>query len=618
MAGANRYRLVPALVLVVLALINMGIVLAASKWDKNDVDRVNLAGEGFLNANRTGYGYVEGFSGYLRSLEGEKVHSRFSLNSNSCASCHLTHTAPGKGLLFQRSVYNTCTTCHFDGTMNAYNVLSGEFPGGGIKGGGRFFDGEFLNPSDRKGVSFHLTTGQKQHWQAPGSGITAAQAADWAVSDPDNPWLEPFTCGSCHGPHGTYSGRHLHYNPNGWVQRQGSVTAALVPVAGRPGSYTVTDRSLIPWYYSENPAYRVIVTGYLNGQYGEITDRFVVNYAEGTIAKADSGDAAEPVSVTFYRAQQVKMDITNRFGTEESVVYTGGVTEFCASCHTAYLDGSDFTDHNSFRHAIDVAISDGRALAVLKLEQSGGQNRLTCLTCHYAHGTDLALMQKRGVDWETGGGLEPLPADTELPSDTRHLRFFNPAVAGTDGRWEACFICHGDFAVTGTVPDSSDPEVVAEVLHTEQDRVEVFFNFAPDPVTFQGNFTVTDPEHGPVEGEIVFLPGERKASFMVDGLLQAGREYLVELTAGIRSRLGSYLKPYSFVFRTVEVPAEEMTGEEIAGEETPVEQPAGEDMGLGEWNDLPAFSDESLAGGPALVNPEPGEPDSGEELSPTG
>jgi predicted CXXCH cytochrome family protein len=192
----------PALALLLaFVMVNLGIVLAAGlPWEgKNPVARLDLAAEGVFNANRTGHAGVDGFDGYLRNVGGQSVHQSFLLNTNSCASCHLTHTAPGEKLLFQRSVYNTCTACHFDGTMNTYDILREA----GLAGG-RFYDGDepfAFDVSGRSGVSFHLATGLKTTGEAPGADPSLE---GW--------WERPFTCGSC-------PPRHLQRPPPA-LQRQ--------------------------------------------------------------------------------------------------------------------------------------------------------------------------------------------------------------------------------------------------------------------------------------------------------------------------------------------------------------------------------------------------------------
>ena len=58
----------------------------------------------------------------------QRTHGEYQNNTNSCASCHQTHTAASKPLLFKNGVYETCTACH-DGTLGFYNVFSASSAG---------------------------------------------------------------------------------------------------------------------------------------------------------------------------------------------------------------------------------------------------------------------------------------------------------------------------------------------------------------------------------------------------------------------------------------------------------------------------------------------------------
>lgn len=119
-----------------------------------------------------------------------RTHGEYQNNTNSCASCHQTHTGASKSLLFKDGVYNTCTACH-DGTLGFYNVFEHSNAGtfGGTTGGN---------------MSIHLADGTVQAKAAPGGNLSANTGA----------WINEFNCASCHSPHGSYSDRLLHYNPN--------------------------------------------------------------------------------------------------------------------------------------------------------------------------------------------------------------------------------------------------------------------------------------------------------------------------------------------------------------------------------------------------------------------
>ncbi|CAG9608449.1 cytochrome c3 family protein [Pseudoneobacillus rhizosphaerae] len=154
---------------------------------------------GINNAHKTGVGQVVKNPGNQLDNAGKigahKLHGSYQNNTNSCASCHQTHTAASSGLLFKNGAYNTCTACH-DGTLGFYNVFgtsNAEDMGAGTFGGTH--DGN---------MSVHMATGALEISAAPGSNAKVGTT-----------WSAEFTCASCHDPHGSYSDRLLSVNPNG-------------------------------------------------------------------------------------------------------------------------------------------------------------------------------------------------------------------------------------------------------------------------------------------------------------------------------------------------------------------------------------------------------------------
>lgn len=167
------------------------------------------AGDIQVNANKTAEGVDlpgDNKATVIKNLNGHNTHTSYQNNTNSCASCHQTHTAKGDQLLFADGVYNTCTACH-DGTLGFLNVFApGEeatTTGAGTFGGSH-------------GSSMHMSNDTVQIKAAPGGNpadLTDADTSDDKVRG--TAWGENFNCASCHAPHGSYSDRLLQYNPNG-------------------------------------------------------------------------------------------------------------------------------------------------------------------------------------------------------------------------------------------------------------------------------------------------------------------------------------------------------------------------------------------------------------------
>ena len=127
----------------------------------------------------------------------QRIHGEYQNNTNSCASCHQTHTGASENLLFKNGVYYTCTACH-DGTLGFYNVFASSSAGtfGGTEEGH---------------ASVHMANGSMKVKASPGGNSTGK---DIEGNDLAN-WTSEFTCASCHSPHGSYSDRLLNNNPNG-------------------------------------------------------------------------------------------------------------------------------------------------------------------------------------------------------------------------------------------------------------------------------------------------------------------------------------------------------------------------------------------------------------------
>ncbi|MDF2606707.1 MAG: doubled protein [Bacillales bacterium] len=170
----------------------------------------------------------------VKSLKGQQTHTNFQENTNSCASCHMTHTANAKQLLFGTSTQATCLACH-DGSLGFYNVKTGELYthnattaqvavtfDGPDAGTAADFDsstvvasnaGSFdrtVQDASMHNVDTHKALGVKA---APGGNYTGAASED--TNGEKGKWGDEFSCASCHAPHGSYSDRLLHYNPNG-------------------------------------------------------------------------------------------------------------------------------------------------------------------------------------------------------------------------------------------------------------------------------------------------------------------------------------------------------------------------------------------------------------------
>lgn len=552
----SRLRYQNFLLLAPLAflLLNFSLVFGSTLWAGNPVARVIWTLES-ANSNLTGVGLSRAVYGvvYERNVTGQRVHSSFALNTNSCASCHITHMAPGNRLIFQRSIYNACSTCHFDATMNGYNVLTGIMPGGAVAGGGRFFDGDFAEAGSRSGVSFHQATGSLEHWRAPGSPYTSTSPPPLG-----SPWLQPFTCASCHGPHGTFSGRHLHFNVNGQALRTGPVE--LVSVPGEVYLIPIFPyNNRTPWlFYDRNsPLFGTHGLRIFNSESParDVTAEFRINHQLGRVWLERPSEAEPgPYRITFSQATVVDIEVQNAGSNQERTVYRGGVVNFCTACHTGYLqpitvDGNTYlyTRHKNFEHPIDSDITPfinngfiTRPPDAFPLEQQGGESQLVCLSCHFAHGTDAALMTRSNL-------IDPAypEGSTSIPPETHLLRYGSEA---NDNR-EVCLACHNTMPATTLAVLSNSPlnqstvSSPAELLIRFDRRVDM------STVIPGTTLRVFDTVYGTtVLGTVYATDNARTLVFTPQMPLPAG-SYGVEVTTDVRSWFQRALSQlFSFFF----------------------------------------------------------------------
>jgi predicted CXXCH cytochrome family protein len=160
----------------------------------NDINNANQSGIGVGGQNvNTGVLKSNNMVDNKGHKAAQRTHGEYQNNTNSCASCHQTHTASAKSLLFKDGVYSTCTACH-DGTLGFYNVFGNKEKASSAGTFGGSHDGN---------MSVHLADGAVKMKAAPGGNPNGTGT-----------WDKEFNCASCHSPHGSYSDRLLHYNPN--------------------------------------------------------------------------------------------------------------------------------------------------------------------------------------------------------------------------------------------------------------------------------------------------------------------------------------------------------------------------------------------------------------------
>lgn len=233
-AAGEESALTQATPLTVVLGSNGILTVVATDADKdNDINNVNQSGVGVGGQNvNTGVLKSNDMVDNHGDVGSQRTHGEYQNNTNSCASCHQTHTAASKSLLFKDGVYSTCTACH-DGTLGFYNVF-----GNGDKASSA---GTFGGTHDGN-MSAHMADGAVKIKAAPGGNPNGTGT-----------WDKEFNCASCHSPHGSYSDRLLHYNPNNM--------AASTPAEGgiKAGGYKAdTKVAVLPFASKETGTTRFI------------------------------------------------------------------------------------------------------------------------------------------------------------------------------------------------------------------------------------------------------------------------------------------------------------------------------------------------------------------------
>jgi predicted CXXCH cytochrome family protein len=486
----------------------------------NAMSNANQTGSGVTTNDGTTNGDVIKSLGMTKNdgtTGTHRTHGEYQNNTNSCASCHQTHTGASKSLLFKDGVYNTCTACH-DGTLGFYNVF--EHSNAGTFGG-----------TTEGNMSIHLADGSVQAKAAPGGNLSANSGA----------WINEFNCASCHSPHGSYSDRLLHYNPNGMglaVKTEGGIgvknakvydwpvpaananeTSILVRGTATNFGLTATDidgadpattkviyaydlnsggtayvKSTKPWLYgykhaSPNKNYytRFWVTtantevkapdttlatvgdvqhytGVVDNHDQDWNANLKIVWSKGFIY-AKNGDTIldNLTKGDIGRAYTVDLDLQEiaKFGDANGVpIYQSNVNALYAS--TAGGKGVQMSTYCASCHTDYLAKSGTETGTFEKAyRHTTTSDSYTCVRCHYAHGTDVTVMMD--AHGETAQQLVDNGTFATIEAANDYMLDQNPSSAlKRYTNMSVCWGCHTDSKAeqlknTGSFGDDNDP-----------------------------------------------------------------------------------------------------------------------------------------------------------------
>jgi predicted CXXCH cytochrome family protein len=304
-------------------------------------------------------------------------HGNFNGSTDSCAGCHRAHSGQsGDGFLFKaQDIEALCLSCHSGGSGSKLDVVNGKDTSSGANLlGGAFGGPTGLTSSGALVTSKHGTDGSwRTMWGSGGASgdCVLCHAADSTRipvnpltfqqipmvnfrANPSSPTASmnsqvQLTCLSCHDVHGNNNYRILRY-----------ADKCLDPLS--------------PWHdpiFGNNLPCAVTVT------------------------------SNEPANNKNYSSPN----------------YKSGMTDWCSTCHSNYRNTTDSKylmfggttpmtfdaqdgngDVMRYRHNANAALStigltpaDAAPLPVESDPALPGQEKMTCLTCHYAHGSTVLM-----------------------------------------------------------------------------------------------------------------------------------------------------------------------------------------------------------------------------------
>jgi hypothetical protein len=461
---------------------------------------VDVTGTGLQNANLTGYNNTR------KNRSGQKVHGFYQNNTNSCASCHQTHTAAnGESLLFKDGVYSTCSACH-DGTTGAYNSfapVSSDMTSS--------IAGTFNVQTAGHNGSLHEADGSLKISAAPGGNKAGGQ------------YDQEFDCASCHAAHGAGSAgeNNLNTDPMGWGSvpyaatagqqitytkghGQATITTTVDNKNGKLFTFgasdiidlnnggTIPTTETFPYILVKTTAQAADITSQTNpskttgnyfwsragvkpgdlviqtyrwdGSKGYVKDYSLWNrelgypYVANTVLKQGSTDLSMDSGLTIVWRDgfafgpsvskidnavvsigidvETTTDIASLYdSTNSAYIPDSGLemSKYCASCHVDYASTTR---------------TDNTGVYTTAHRHATLQDRLTCVRCHYAHGSEAQIMHDANDNTYYTLTAPGKVFDASVPGNTdKAISYFvDPNPSSALKRYtgmSVCYACHG-------------------------------------------------------------------------------------------------------------------------------------------------------------------------------
>lgn len=253
-----------------------------------------------------------------------KTHYGFSLSSEGCAGCHVTHTASVAKLLKTGNTQTDfCYSCHGDLTASPYDVEEGQ-----TMGNNAVNDAVYTSTAGFFGFVAGGKTATSRHMvenrTTPGTDLPAAKIPGNSTG---NGFVGGFKCGSCHDVH---AGDAAHDR-----LLKGQIWSGQTPLATTIDFVYDPDRLIVTDYAATSSARDAI-----NGYCGLCHGKFNVG-----------DDAAKVLNNTKYRhamgIQVAKNTTTLPLGNKDNASDAAGKNQLlCLSCHFAH--GTDKAANTSY------------------------------------------------------------------------------------------------------------------------------------------------------------------------------------------------------------------------------------------------------------------------------
>lgn len=394
-------------------------------------------------------------------------HGEFADNTDACAACHRTHTAISAYLIAAPNSNSLCTTCHWGGTSADTDVKDGVYTASGEpdnvwgQDGGKLLAGGFMNIGGAASTSQHILN---TPIEAFGSDTGATVTLD---------------CMSCHSPHMDKANQNqyrlLRLRPNGaspavsipwngpWTDSSQTVKATTT---GGYRAYTEKDFDPttpgIQYYtnnYKDNVDEWCIACHTRYRIRGDGLSKIGDTLTSGTTLPAGT-TATSSIDVGLIGGDWTLVEpytLLAEWTLTGNVTLAGSISRLNGDDYNA---GDVYGEVPRFRHATDIKIQGEtdpfnwlsyRLITDLPLEDFAGddgtgstpaekythrytEDKMTCLTCHRSHGTDVVMTGYADFANSLYAGDRKKPDGSPgLPTNSMLLRLPNRGV---------CVSCH--------------------------------------------------------------------------------------------------------------------------------------------------------------------------------